>query len=83
MPSSTYVGNWRRYSIETGRGPGGRKLLLPLGSHQGIDFVDAAEAVSRIAAGALNNALAGRASRPHGLRNNLPSKAADFCLANA
>ena len=31
---------------------GDRKHLLPLGSHQGIDIVDAAEAVRRIAAGA-------------------------------
>ena len=30
---------------------GDRKHLLPLGSHQGIDIVDAAEAVRRIAAG--------------------------------
>ncbi|MFN9792798.1 MAG: putative toxin-antitoxin system toxin component, PIN family [Pseudomonadota bacterium] len=31
---------------------GDRKHLLPLGSHQGIDIVDAAEAVRRISAGA-------------------------------
>ena len=31
---------------------GDRKHLLPLGSHQGIDIVDATEAVRRIAAGA-------------------------------
>ena len=31
---------------------GDRKHLLPLGSHQGIDIVDAAEAARRIAAGA-------------------------------
>ena len=31
---------------------GDRKHLLPLGNHQGIDIVDAAEAVRRIAAGA-------------------------------
>jgi putative PIN family toxin of toxin-antitoxin system len=31
---------------------GDRKHLLPLGSHQGIDIVDASEAVRRIAAGA-------------------------------
>ena len=31
---------------------GDRKHLLSLGSHQGIDIVDAAEAVRRIAAGA-------------------------------
>ena len=31
---------------------GDRKHLLPLGSHQGIDIVDAAEAVRRIAADA-------------------------------
>jgi putative PIN family toxin of toxin-antitoxin system len=31
---------------------GDRKHLLPLGSHQSIDIVDAAEAVRRIAAGA-------------------------------
>lgn len=31
---------------------GDRKHLLPLGSHQGIDIVDADEAVRRIAAGA-------------------------------
>lgn len=30
---------------------GDRKHLLPLGSHQGIDIVDAAEAVRRIASG--------------------------------
>ena len=30
---------------------GDRKHLLPLGSHQGVDIVDAAEAVRRIAAG--------------------------------
>ncbi|NBN78870.1 hypothetical protein GWI72_11385 [Microvirga tunisiensis] len=30
---------------------GDRKHLLPLDSHQGIDIVDAAEAVRRIAAG--------------------------------
>ncbi len=30
---------------------GDRKHLLPLGSHQGIDIVDAAEAVRRVAAG--------------------------------
>lgn len=31
---------------------GDRKHLLPLGSHQGIDIIDAAEAARRIAAGA-------------------------------
>ena len=31
---------------------GDRKHLLPLGSHQGIDIVEAAEAIRRIAAGA-------------------------------
>jgi uncharacterized protein len=31
---------------------GDRKHLLPLGSHQGIDIIDAAEAVKRIAASA-------------------------------
>ena len=31
---------------------GDRKHLLPLGSHQGIDIVEAAEAIKRIAAGA-------------------------------
>jgi predicted nucleic acid-binding protein len=31
---------------------GDRKHLLPLGSHQGIDIVEADEAIRRIAAGA-------------------------------
>ncbi len=42
-----------------------------------------ADSVKGFGTTALNNAPQCGRCQPHGLRNNLPTKAADFCLANA